>query len=275
MQLFVDSSDICKELDEILNYTNQHSERIKNINNSYVKAVELENKGEYEQSLKLHKEILEIRRKGTDKTALADSLNSIGILYMRMNDFINADKYFCEALKYRSLENDLRGFCAVHSNLSEMYYLQSLYTNDPSYLNHAIWSLDIALRHLSKKSSPKLYMSLEIRYLVLQAQMLRHSSETTPDSYRKILSGLTAFYDMIKENPQFEMQNHIMPIENNIAVILALMGDRGKALDLIKKCLTAKEPLQNTSPNPTPCTITRKNQKAIKNNKPQDLMFEF
>ena len=157
MQLFTDSSDICKKSEKTKKYEN----------GSYIKATELETKGEYEQALKLHEEILVNRYKSTDITALADSLNSIACLYMMKNDFFKADQCFRKALKYRSLENDLIGFCTVHINLSKMYFLQSLYTNASEYLTHAKWSLDIALVHLSEESQPELYKIWKIKYIIL------------------------------------------------------------------------------------------------------------
>lgn len=243
----------------------------------YTKAVILENQGEYEKALNLHREILEIRRKGTDKRVIGVSLNCIGFLYMLRNDFPNANQYFCESLKYRSLENDLRGFCTVHANLSKMYFLQSLFTNESRYLNHAKWSLDIALAHLSEKSTPALYKSWKIRYAIIQAQMLRFSSETTSECYREILFELMLFAETIKDNPQFGMFNHIMTTENNIAVILALMGDSDNAYELMAKCLAAKESFYgiNTNPKNNPCSISRKNLEAIKENRQQDLVFEY
>lgn len=242
----------------------------------YTKAVILENYGEYEDALMLHKEILEIRRNGSDRRVIGVSLNCIGFLYMLMNDFPNAKKYFEESLIYRSLEHDLRGFCTVHANLSKMYFLQALHTNDSRYLNNAKWELDIALSHLSEKNTPALYMSWKIRYTVLQAQLLRFSSKTESEFYQKVLSELTAFIDTIKENPQYGMSNHIMTTENNIAIVRALMGD-SRACGLIEKCLSAKESFYdiNSNPKSKPCSITRNNLNAIKENRLQDLIFEY
>lgn len=277
MLLCVNSNDIGREDDESLNQIKQDIDSERITSPSYAKAVALENQGEYEKALNMHKKVLEIRRKGTDRTAIGDSLDRIGILYMLANNFSDATQYFCEALKCRSLENDLEGFCTVHTNLSKMYYLQSLYTNESRYLNNAIWELDITLAHLSESSSPALYKSCEIRYEILQAQMLRCSAETTPECYQNVLSELMTFYDAIKENPQFGMQNYLIAAENNIAVILALMGDRDKAYDLITKCLAAKEAFYGITPGSKniPCSITRNNLKAIKEGKLQDLVFEY
>lgn len=242
----------------------------------YTKAVILENRGEYDEALLLHKEILKIRRNGTDKRVIGISLNCIGFLYMLMNDFPNAKKYFEESLTYRASEYDLRGVCTVHANLSKMYFLQSLYTNDSRYLYNAKNELDIALKHLSKETMPALYKSWEVRYVILQAQKLRFSKKTATENYKKILSTLKSFIDLIEENPQFGMFNHIMTTENNIAVVMALMGD-SKACALMEKCLSEKESFYDIKSNPksNPCIITRNNLKAIKENRLQDLIFEY
>ncbi len=243
----------------------------------YTKAVILENQGEYGESLMLHKEILEIRRNGTNQRAIGVSLNCIGFLYMLMNDFTNSKKYFEESLTYRSVEQDLRGFCTVHANLSKMYFLKSLYTNNSKYLYDAKNELDIALAHLSEENMPALYKSWEVRYVILQAQKLRFAKKTSVESYRKILSVLQSFVDMIEKNPQFGMRSHIMTTENNIAVILALMGEKEKAEKLMTKCLSEKETFYdiNSNPKSKPCSITRNNLKAIKQNCLQDLIFEY
>lgn len=254
---------------------NSIDERI--IKAQYTKSVILENRGKYDEALKLHKEILEIRRKGSDKRVIGVSLNCIGFLYMLKNDFPNSKKYFEESLTYRSPENDLRGFCTVHANLSKMYFLQSLYTNDSRYLYNAKNELDIALKHLSKETMPALYKSWEVRYVILQAQKLRFSKKTAAENYKKILSVLQSFVDMIEKNPQFGMRSHIMTTENNIAVILALMGEKEKAEKLMTKCLSEKETFYdiNSNPKSKPCSITRNNLKAIKQNCLQDLIFEY
>lgn len=277
MQLFIDSSDICKEFEDIADYKSQHSGDEKYASKRYTEAEELENKGEYEQALELHKEILAIRCQGNDMTTLADSLDSIGSVYMMKNDFSKANQYFSKALKYRSLDNDLIGFCTVHVNLSKMYFLRSLHTNEPRYLNNAVWALDIALAHISETRKPELYKSWKIKYTVLRAQMLRFSSEIVIENYRKVLSELTAFYDTVKESSRTEIQNQRMTAKNNIAVILAFMGEKEKAEKLMTDCLSEKEALYNiiTNPKNTPCSITKNNLKAIKENRLQDLIFEY
>lgn len=277
MPLFVDRNDVSNEFENPEKYINECSVEEAEETNLFATALEPESKGEYEKELKMHMEILEIRRKGSNITALADSLNTVGVLYMLMNDFVNSNKYFCEALKYRSLENDLIGYCKVHLNLSRMYYLQSLYTNESRYLNHSVWSLEIALKHLSQKSQPELYKDWETRYSILQAQMLRYSSTTSSENYRGVLSELTEFYDMIKENTQSEMLNRRMELENNIAVVLALMGENDKACELINKCLITKEIFKEIYPctKSTSYNITKNNLKAIKQNCLQDLIFEY
>lgn len=242
----------------------------------YTKAVILENQGEYGESLMLHKEILEIRRNGTNQRAIGVSLNCIGFLYMLMNDFTNSKKYFEESLTYRSVEQDLRGFCTVHANLSKMYFLKSLYTNNSKYLYDAKNELDIALAHLSEENMPALYKSWEVRYVILQAQKLRFAKKTSVESYRKILSVLQSFVDMIEKNPQFGMRSHIMTTENNIAVVMALMGD-SEAYELMEKCLFVKESFYDIKSNPKskPCSITRNNLEAIKEKRLNDLIFEY
>lgn len=67
---------------------NTFDERI--VKARYTRAVILENHGEYDDALMLHKEILEIRRNGADGRVSGVSLNCIGFLYMLMNDFPNA-----------------------------------------------------------------------------------------------------------------------------------------------------------------------------------------
>ncbi len=243
----------------------------------YTRAVILENHGEYDEALMLHKEILKIRRNGADKRVIGVSLNCIGFLYMLMNDFTNAKNYFDESLIYRSIENDLRGFCTVHANLSKMYFLQAVHTNDSIYLHKAKTELDIALANLSEESVPALYKSWKIRNVVLQAQMLRFSKEASIESYEKILSELMSFIDIIEDNPQFGMFNHIMTTKNNIAVIYALMEDSDNAYETIVKCLADKELFYDIKTNPKnkPCSISRKNLEAIKENRLHDLIFEY
>lgn len=164
----------------------------------------------------------------------------------------------------------------MHANLSKMYFLKSLYTNNSKYLYDAKNELDIALAHLSEENMPALYKSWEVRYVILQAQKLRFSKKTSVESYRKILSVLQSFVDMIEKNPQFGMRSHIMTTENNIAVVMALMGD-SEAYELMEKCLFVKESFYDIKSNPKskPCSITRNNLEAIKEKRLNDLIFEY
>ncbi|MBR2413868.1 MAG: tetratricopeptide repeat protein [Clostridia bacterium] len=254
---------------------NNIDERI--IKAQYTKAVILENLGEYDKSLLIHKEILEIRKKGTDKRVIGVSLNCIGFLYMLMTDFPNAKRYFEESLIYRSPKNDLRGFCTVHSNLSKMYFLQSLHTNNTMYLNKAKEELDIALEHMDKENMSALYRSWKIRYVILEAQMLRCAKETSKKCYANILLELNSFIDMIKTNPQFGMANHVLTTKNNMAIIFAIIGDNDKAIEIISECLIEKELFYDIKTNPKnkPCNISRKNLDAIKEHRLHDLVFEY
>ena len=254
---------------------NNADERI--VKAKYTKAVILENLGKCGESLQLHKEILEIRKNGKDKRVIGVSLNCIGFLYMLMNDFPNAKKYFEESLIYRSPENDLSGFCTIHANLSKMFFLQSLYTSDMTFLNEAKRELDIALRYIDEENMPALYKSWKIRYVILQAQILRFSKEPSKECYKRILLELKSFVDMVNANPQFGMANHILTTKNNIAIIFAIIGEKNKALETISESLMAKELFYdiNTNPNNKPCSISRKNLEAIKENRLQDLLFEY
>ncbi len=242
----------------------------------YTRAVIIGNLGEYDEALRLHKEILGIRRKSRDERGIGISLNSIGFLYMLMNDFTNAQRYFRESLVFRSMENDLGGFCTVNANLSKMYFLKSVYTGEERYLDNAVLSLESALAHLSEKSTPALFMSWKIRFAIIRAQKLRFSPDTAAQSYNEVLAELTDFYDAVIQNPRFGMQNHLLTTQNNMAVILALMGTVG-ADELMASCLSEKEVFYDIKSNPKnkPCSITRHNLEAIKENRLNDLIFEY
>lgn len=252
----------------------KNDERI--VKAKYTKAVILQNQGEYEQSLKLHNEVLEIRKTESNDKLKGISYNCIALLYMLMNDFGNAQFNFDKSLEYRSKEKDLFGFCTAHANISKMYFLKAVFTGNTEYLACAEKELDIALDNLPETKYSALYKSWKIRYTIINAQKLRFKNDTVVEDYICLIDELKKFYGVVINNPQYGMLNHLLTTENNIAVMLALMGDVS-ALQKFKKCLASKEVFYNADSNKKckPYLIAKQNLRFYEDGNFSDLLFEY
>lgn len=251
-----------------------NDERI--VNAKYTKAVILQNQGEFEKALKVHNEVLKIRKEQDNERSIGISYNCIALLYMMMNDFDNAKINFDKSLEYRSKQKDPIGYCTVHANISKMYFLKAVHTGEVNWISLAKDELDIATQNLPENEYFALHKSWKIRYTILAAQKLRFENATSANDYKALLADLQDFYDSIVENSQYGMRNHIMTTENNIAVMLALMDD-ASALFRFKNCLAEKEKFYNTDLNKkiNPYLITKSNIFSYKKNEICNLLFEY
>lgn len=267
-------------LEKFLNLKTEKAECFSNeidaVNADCEKAAELENKGDFEQAIYFYKRTLEIRLKNEELTALADAFERIGVLYTIKNDFAAAAQSFKKAMKYRSLENDLPGFCRVHLNLSRMHFFEALHTNKKELLIKAQLPIDIALSHLSHNCFSELYIDCQMKCLLIKAQSLRFSGIKEDEAYLEILSQLSFFADILKDNFPNE-KSCIVAAKNNMAVILALIGKYKKAEKLIAEALNEKAVLYNAIKNPENFSffLTKNNFQSIILKNPEKLILEY
>lgn len=234
-----------------------------------------ENKGDFMQAVLLYKASLDEGLKRKDFTVVAEMYERLGVIYTTLNDFSEALFCFRKAISYRSLENDLQGFCRVHRSLSRMYFFEALHKNKEYLLSEAEYALDIVLSHLNGDRFPDIYVEAQINYLLIKAQRLRFLNEEASEKYLEILSDLTSFTNCLKDNsPSY--QRLAAASKNNLAVIFALVGNHQKAEKLILDCLNQKAVIYSIVKNPQNLSyaLTKANLKSIIQKNP-DLTFEY
>ncbi len=122
---------------QVLKTAKQDTNKVKSLD---ALSWELQNKGEYEKAMQYANDALSLSEKISFKKGIADSYNSIGIIYTRQGNYRDALKNHFASLKIRAEVGYKKGIAASYNNIGIIYYKQGNY---PDALKNHFASLKI------------------------------------------------------------------------------------------------------------------------------------
>lgn len=225
--------------------------------------------GDYSQSLEKSLFALNIFRALENKQGEADTLNSIGAVYMYQGDNENRLKCNKQCLQLRTDINDKEGIAASQNNLGETYMEMGLLEDSENWLKKCLDNPDASIQirswayhnfgiifHRQKKYTEavnyynnSLLLSDSVNYTVLSVSTHLHLAKTILESGIDFDNAESHLQQALNTSLEIGLKEEIHTIYLTYSLLEEKRGDTVKSFEWFKKYHKAYEDLFNDSSN--------------------------